>query len=292
MTKSKLTFHISNWTGNVIAAIKETKPAYIKTLDPNRDILDDLMTDNPDLRIIYRLVKTPQEIGTDPSEIEQNAVAYAGEIARSARDSIGLIWGVEGYNEPFGEQASNETQQAYDYWMSIFYEPIKAFGYEPLAFSWATGNFPVPGNEADFLGNFNLTLSKYDYLSLHEYDYPTMWRLHYQGLDEGNDGMWLALRYKRLRAATVRLRPDLKFIITECGVARGVIGWPEDVGWLSEPEPVSEQSYFESLLWYGNEIAEDDYVLAACVFKTGGGTAEWETFESTNILKRILTNAI
>ena len=40
-------------------------------------------------------------------------------------------------------------------------------------------------------------------------------------------------------------------IITECGMTQGVQGG-DDVGWLHEPA-VSEDSYWDSLMWYNHE---------------------------------------
>ena len=71
-----------------------------------------------------------------------------------------------------------------------------------------------------------------------------------------------------------------KLIITEAGLAR-MYRYPQDpagdVGWLYGGETIPETQYWESLQWYNAQLAQDDYVLGACLYQVGHG-GRWETF--------------
>ncbi|MCB0173054.1 MAG: hypothetical protein KDJ97_21180, partial [Anaerolineae bacterium] len=149
------------------------------------------------------------------------------------------------------------------------------------------------------------------YLGFHEYDWPTMDRLHRIGLEgpsepqnrvplvgvgRGNDGMWRCLRYRRVMYEGIRQKFGDKHtvIITECGMTQGVWGGSaRDIGpWakqLTVPHnipggvvntPIHPEDYWQTLLWYNGELMKDDFVMGACLFVTGAaGLPEWETFE-------------
>jgi hypothetical protein len=166
----------------------------------------------------------------------------------------------------------------------------------------------------DFVQYFVGSLETYTYLGFHEYDWPTMWRLHWQNIQEKDEGgMWLALRYRRVMDEVRKVYGDKHtVIITECGMTQGVIGG-EDVGpWhtptvsreqveaikgvlralredsqfdvkididgLGMDRPISEETYWESLVWYNDELMVDDYVMAALLFVVGA-ISPWESFE-------------
>ncbi|MCB0240511.1 MAG: hypothetical protein KDH08_18125, partial [Anaerolineae bacterium] len=93
-------------------------------------------------------------------------------------------------------------------------------------------------------------LETHTYLGFHEYDWPTMWRLHKENIEQKNEGgMWLTLRYRRVMADVRRVYGDKhRVLITECGMTQGVVG-RDDVGWRADPK-VSEDDYWTSLMWY------------------------------------------
>jgi len=283
----KLTYHVSGWTDDVIQAIVATKPAIIKTLDPNTDILTKLKRAIPHLKVIYRRVESNQDIGDTVPTIRKSANNYAERVLNDLKDAKGLVWAVEGFNEALPESSSDEQQVAYDYWQSFFYDKItNQSNFEPIAFNFGTGNFPAPYNIGGMLKNFQRTLERYTLLGFHEYDWPTMYHTHLNDIAIGGNGMWLTLRYRRMRAALGKQYDYQRYIITECGMTQGVAGG-EDIGWRANPS-VEPRSYKKSLVWYNHQIEQDDYVLAACVFKTGGGTAMWDSFESTDMVRKLL----
>jgi hypothetical protein len=139
------------------------------------------------------------------------------------------------------------------------------------------------------MAHYGEVLDSYQWLGFHEYDWPTMDRLHRQGLAEGNGGMWLALRYRRIMEPIIEaLGNNWSVVITECGMTQGVLGGL-DVGfshptntiqgeWSSYPTPVSNEDYWSTLNWYSDELMKDDYVAGACMFVTGS-LPPWESFE-------------
>jgi hypothetical protein len=127
--------------------------------------------------------------------------------------------------------------------------------------------------------NFRGTLETYRYLGFHEYDWPTLWRLHRES-EALNGGMWLTLRYRRTMNEVRQVYPNRHtVIITECGMTQGVhpqgVG---DVGPWHPSHPISEDDYWASMMWYNDELMQDDYVMGACLFVVGA-ISPWQSFE-------------
>jgi hypothetical protein len=196
------------------------------------------------------------------------------------------------------------------FWREVRTILLKQDGFEPIAMNWATGN--MLGE--DFIKYLAGSLETYTYLGFHEYDWPTMWRIHWQNIMEKDEGgMWLALRYRRVMDEVRKVYGDKHtVIITECGMTQGVTGG-EDVGpWhiptispeqvdaikgvmrllredprfevkididrIGMDQPIPEEIYWESLVWYNDELMMDDYMMAALLFVVGA-IAPWESFE-------------
>ena len=69
-------------------------------------------------------------------------------------------------------------------------------------------------------------------------------------------------------------------IITEAGLAR-MYKYPDspagDVGWLYPADPISQESYWNSLNWYNGEMVRDDYALGCCLYQVGE-SGQWISF--------------
>ncbi|MCA9870152.1 MAG: hypothetical protein KC487_07205 [Anaerolineae bacterium] len=289
----KYGFHVNRTGDDVLEAIKRIKPAVIKALDSNVGFWTRVRAVHPDAFLIGRIVADLAEQERFADNPRENGRAFADRIlrqeaAKTTFQGKPLFDAWESYNEVFPESASPDRKRKYDEFQVAFGEKIKAAGFEPIAMNFATGN--MLGK--DFVDYFPGTLETHTYLGFHEYDWPTMWRLHKENIEEKNEGgMWLTLRYRRVMTDVRRVYGNQhRVIITECGMTQGVVG-RNDVGWLADPE-VSEDDYWKSLLWYNEHLMEDDFVDAALLFVVGasGGWPKWESFEHLGgIIDRLAT---
>jgi hypothetical protein len=275
----KYGFHVNRTGDDVFDAIKRIKPGVIKTLDPNPGFWTRVREIHPTAFLIGRLVIDRNEQDRFVDDPAGTGRAFAERILRmdgaQARFGDELLFNAwESYNETIFETADADTKRKYDDFQVAFAGPIQAVGFEPVAMNFANRNMLGP----DFLNYFPGTLETHRYLGFHEYDWPTMWRLHEENIREKNEGgMWLTLRYRRIMNEVRAVYPDRHtVIITECGMTQGVAG-RDDVGWRAEPA-VSEGDYWDSLKWYNAELMKDDYVLAACLYVVGA-VAPWHSFE-------------
>jgi hypothetical protein len=278
----KYGFHCNRTGFDILDAFKRLKPGVVKVLDPNIDFLTRLRTAHPEVFIIGRIVVPLHEQERFALDPVGEGRAFADRLLRMEASNTTfqgrpLLDAWESYNEIFPESAPADLMRKYDDFQVAFGQKIKAAGFEPVGMNFATGN--MLGHH--FLTYFPGTLETYTYLGFHEYDWPTMWRLHEENIREKNEGgMWLTLRYRRVMGDVRRVYGRKHTaIITECGMTQGVVG-RDDIGWLAEPV-VSEDSYWQSLMWYNSEIMKDDYVKAALLFVVGaaGGWPKWESFE-------------
>jgi hypothetical protein len=279
----KYGFHCNRTGFDILDAHKRLKPAVVKVLDPNIDFLTRLRAANPDVFIIGRIVVSLHE----QERFEQDPVgegrAFADRLLRMEASNTTfqnrpLLDAWESYNEIFPESTPPEKMRKYDDFQVAFGQKILAAGLQPVGMNFANGN--MLGHH--FVNYFPGTLETYTYLGFHEYDWPTMWRLHQENIEQKNEGgMWLTLRYRRIMPDVRRVYGNKHVaIITECGMTQAVMPGHDDIGWLAEPV-VSEDSYWRSLMWYNSELMKDDYVKAALLFVVGaaGGWPKWESFE-------------
>ncbi|MBI3959083.1 MAG: hypothetical protein HY328_09760 [Chloroflexi bacterium] len=278
----KYGFHVNRTGEDVLDAIRRLRPRVIKTLESNIDFWKRVREFHPDVFLIgrdfvpqdqqNRFVDDPKGIGRAYAEkvlrLEANTVAFQGRPLFDA-------W--ESYNEVMPGHVDADQKRKYDDFQVAYGERLRAGGFEPIAMNFATGNM----RGEDFLEHFAGTLETYKYLGFHEYDWPDLWRLHKENIEQkGEEGMWLCLRYRRtmdLEGVRAKYGNKHTVIITETGMTQGVSGG-EDVGPWHASHPVPEEQYWRSLLWYNNELMRDDYVLAACLFVVGA-VSPWHSFE-------------
>lgn len=314
----KYGFHVNRPSADVLDAVERIRPQVLKGVEHDVGFWKEVRAIVPDAFIIGRVVVDPHEqdkFADDPTgtgqafaerilALEANKVNYEGRPLFDA-------W--ESYNEVFPESEPPDKKKRYNEFQVAFAEPIIQAGFEPIAMNFATGN--LLGD--DLLDYFQGTLETHNYLGFHEYDWPTMWRLHYQNIQEkGEAGMWLALRYRRVMDEVRPVYGDKHtVIITECGMTQGVFPWlgGQDVGWRSTPtvsqqgveeirgvlqdlkadprfgieidldwfgmgRSVPEEIYWQSLMWYNDELMKDQYVQAALLFVVGA-IHPWESFD-------------
>lgn len=276
----KYGFHVNRTGQDIFDAIVRIKPKVIKLLDYDVGFWTRVREAHPDVFLIGRDYIPNHEqdrFASNPTEAGANyADKILGlEVNQSTVNGRRLIDGWETYNELLFGHSDDELKKKYDDFQVAFARKISAAGFEPVAMNFATGN--MLGE--DFLNFFPGTLESCRYLGFHEYDWPTMWRIHEQNIKEKNEGgMWLCLRYRRIMNE-VRQRYGNRHIVvmTECGMTQGVQGG-NDVGPWHESHPISEQSYWDSLMWYNGELMRDSYVMGAALFVVGA-VDPWHSFE-------------
>lgn len=278
----KIGYHVNRITRQVTNSIKQLRPTVVKTLDCNYDWLSEI---KPYCGlIIYREYTPVQDLGKSVKEARQFGHDFARKLLSRQAVKDGLVDLVEGYNEVHIEDGDSSRHNLYDNFQDAFRSGLGGV-VEPIAFNFGNGH--MMGNIAT--SNYPLTCSGYTWFGFHEYDWPTMDRLHQQGLSEGNGGMWLALRYRRIMPDIIRkYGNNKKAIITEFGITQAAQPPRPDVGWKADPS-LSEQEYIETIKWYGREIEKDGYVKGACLFATGA-TGDWETFESLDLMSKFIVN--
>lgn len=287
----KYGFHCNRTGNDVFDAFTRLRPAVVKLLDPDRDFVRELRRLRPDVWVLGRLVVPAEEQARFVENPAAHGVAFAERLLRHETSSATwngqrLLDAWEAYNEPLSESTSTaEQMRRYDDFQVAFGERLRREGLEPVGMNFATGN--LLGSH--FLRYFPGTLESYTWLGFHEYDWPTLWRLHEENIrDKGEGGMWLALRYRRVMELVRQVYGDKhKVLITECGLTQGVIPGRLDVGWRAEPA-VTEESYWQSLLWYNRELLRDPYVQAALLFVVGA-ISPWQSFEHLGgIMERLI----
>lgn len=276
----KYGFHVNRSGDDVFDAIRRLKPAVIKTLEYDIGFWQRVREIHPEVFLIGRDYITNQEQDRFIENPKEHGLKYADKVLGLEVNNIDyngrpLFDAWETYNELMPGHAEERLKRGYDEFQVAFGEKLRAGGFEPVGMNFATGNMMAE----DFLNLFAGTLETYRYLGFHEYDWPDMWRLHRQNIEEKDEGgMWLTLRYRRIMSDVRKVYPNRHIVVmTECGMTQGVQGG-EDVGQWHESHPIEESRYWDSLMWYNDELMKDDYMIGACLFVIGA-IEPWHSFE-------------
>ncbi len=156
----------------------------------------------------------------------------------------------------------------YDRLQAAFRQRLQEAGLEAVAFNFAAGNFTEPAHYLDF---FPRTLASHQYLGFHEYGWPA--------LKPGPGVATSAGLYRHcMEGIRARFGDRHRAIITEAGLTRAY-GHPQnpDRGWLDPADALDENAYWQTLAWYNEHLAQDEYVLGACLYEVGHH-GDWITF--------------
>lgn len=288
---NKLGFYIENTVvPGLREAIRDVKPPTILIHAKDRGLLREIRESlSPNSYVVGRLFVEQQQQtawldSADPAAagraFAEQILSYDFGLATEKVNGRLLFDAWMSLNEalpgpqtfPGGEPDATWKRRAaaYDSFQLAFRERLMREGVEAVAFNFAAGNFSRP---QDYLDWFPKTLATYIYLGFHEYGWP--------GLRPSTVNASAALEYRTCMAGIrPRYSDRQRAIITEAGLAR-MYKYPDspagDVGWLYPADPISQESYWDSLDWYNGEMVRDDYALGCCLYQVGE-SGQWISF--------------
>lgn len=210
----------------------------------------------------------------------------------------------EGHNEPVWS-----TEEEMGWYARFEIERMKLMsdlGLKCVIGNFSTGTPPLRLWPA-FMPALEAALEHKAILGLHEYSCPWMWWMtgeHQldEDEDQGDEG-WTTLRYRK--AYRQYLMPngvgDVPLAITECGVDPLVNPkppgapsgtWKQLGDFWAEHDNERDKAdfYFRQLVWYDEELQEDDYVVGATIFTWGNFGTPWSHFDvaGTDVAKKLV----
>jgi hypothetical protein len=295
--RSRLGIHVIwNTSPDILEYVHRAKPIVVKAVG-DLGWLKNVKEISPNTVTIGRLDLASQSVAGDPAAAARAFVAE--HLAKFLEHPYVDYW--EGWNEPDPNQIG---------WYTTFEaERVRAlagYGLKAAIGSFATGT-PEWEQFLTFLPAVEAALQHGGILSLHEYDAPTFDRTigsPIPGRPPYPDRGPLALRYRYWYEDVLKPRGlTIPLVITEAGVDGGVRDRPgpaDATGWRHFATYWSQhglgddatQVYLRQLAWYDAEVQKDDYVIGFTVYTAGSPSAQWESFEITQILPKLAYYAV
>lgn len=289
---NKLGFYVENSTVQYMHdALRQVQPPTMLMHAGDRGLLQEMRAGlSPDTFIVGRwfvdLEKqqawltqaNPEQRGRELAEtILRYDFGYAKERGRNGRLLVDAwmslnesVRGPASFADGKPDADTVARYAALDRFQVAFLERLRADGLEAVAFNFAAGNFTRPEHYLDY---FPLSLQAYTYLGFHEYGWPTL-------MPRADTASGAGLFAACLDAFRARYGNKHKVIITEAGLAR-MYKYPHgtggDVGWLYPGDAISEEQYWDSLVWYNDLLNKYEAVLGCCLFSIGH-TGGWQSF--------------
>ena len=288
---SKLGLFVTQFEPDVLEITDIGKPALIKTLEVDANFAKGLKESSPSTLLVGRVVLDQINLDIDPQGQIQT---YMDKILPIASDPVRLAafdaW--EAHNEPVVDTPDKMKRLA-----DFEAERTRQLGEQGIRS--VVGNFAA-GNPALELWPFFepalAAIRQYNgYLGLHEYSAPVMQfrsgGLQFEGEPDQGDEGWLTLRYRKVyRQYLIPMGyGDIPTLITECGVdglVRPRPGPEEAEGWL-DFVPMWEENglrqdppgvYMDQLIWYDENLQQDDYIKGAAIFLAGTNDPRWQSY--------------
>lgn len=288
---SKLGLFLTQYEAQVLEMLERAKPALIKTLEFDANFVKGMKEASPTSIIVSRIFLEQQNLDVEPMPLVQSFVEQVLPLATDTTRMEAIdAW--EGYNEPVADTEDKMKRLA-------DFEAERTRILAENGIRSVVGNFAAGHPPLELWPHFQPALEairQYNgYLGLHEYSAPVMQfmsgALQAAGEPDQGDEGWLTLRYRK--AYRQFLTPmgfgDIPLLITECGVD-GLIqprpgpaeaqGWQDFVPtWLAnglrdDPPGV----YMDQLIWYDQNLQQDDYVKGAAIFLVGTNDRRWESY--------------
>lgn len=227
-------------------AILAMQPPAVLLMDPSGKLPGEIKAKLPRTLIIGRY-SVEEPITVD------GALRYADTINAKFKDLKGVVDAWTFYNEP---QVQGPGQAAaFDEAQTVFAQRMHQWGWKVVGFNFGVGVLE-PG---DYPRLFARSLPLVDYIGVHAYGSERDFFM------SGPDREYYALRYRKIRAATLAAGYDKPFLLTETGT------WS---GWQGK---AAVDDVVRDYLWLEGEIARDSYVLAQIPFALDG--FEWDSFK-------------
>lgn len=165
------------------------------------------------------------------------------------------------------DKAWKAKADRYDALQVEFRAALKGEGMEAVAGNFGAGNWDQAAWYRDLQP---LTWRDYRYIGHHVYGWP---RLHKP------DPWWISSLTATL--GIMDAAPEKVHIITELGLTRKYADKSQpDVGWLSQPNPLTLDAYAGDLAAVHGELCQRGHVLGACLYNAAP-EATWRTFAVT-----------
>ena len=227
-------------------AIFAMRPPLVLMQDPSAKLPHEIKQRLPQTLIVGRhSIEEPVTV--------EGALRYADTINAKYADLKGAITAWTFYNEPAVQQPDQSAQ--FDAAQAAFAERMHQYGWQVVGFNFGVGVLE-PG---DYPRLFPRSLPLVDYIGVHAYGSERDFFM------AGPDRDYYALRYRKIRAATLGAGYDKPFLLTETGTWSG---WQGKAGY---------DAVIRDYLWLEGQIAGDDYVLGQAPFLLDG--FDWEGFK-------------
>lgn len=289
---SKLGLFLARYDAKALEIIAKGKPALVKTLEFDGNFVKGIKDSSPTTIVVARMFLEQHNLDTDPTPLVQTFVEKLLPLATDPLRMAGIdAW--EAYNEPVADTVDKMKRLA-------DFEAERTRILAENGLRSVVGNFGTGQPPLELWPEFKPALEairQYNgYLGLHEYSAPVMQfrsgGLQLDGEPEQGDEGWLTLRYRKVyRHQLIPLGfGDIPTLITECGVD-GLVqprpgpadahGWQDFIdtwranGLRDDPPGV----YMDQLIWYDQNLQQDDYIKGAAIFLAGSNDSRWDSYD-------------
>jgi hypothetical protein len=288
---SKLGLFLTQYEPLVLEMLNRAKPALVKTMEIDANFARGIKDASPTTLVVGRILLDQLNLDIDPIPLAQD---FVNKLLPIATDPIRMAAfdGWEAYNEPVADTVDKMKRLA-------DFEAERTRILAENGLRSVVGNFAAGHPPLELWPHFKPALDAIrqhnGYLGLHEYSAPVMQyragSLQPPGDPPQGDEGWLTLRYRK--AYRRYLQPmgfgNIPCLITECGVdglvrprpgPEDATGWQDFVetwranGLRDDPPGV----YMDQLIWYDENLQQDDFVKGSAIFLAGTNDPQWATY--------------
>ncbi len=279
MAGSKLSWHFQGMDNAVAATVNSE---YVKVVNPPEQ------DPFPGRKVIVRVHMTEEQ---QEAMIRKGAAGGRDlfELLRPWMAARPWVYAVETWNEPLGLGLFEPAKRALLVAATLeFLRLAHGAGWRVVVGNFSVGQPPYEAWKQ--FAKIVQNMGSEDMLGLHEYGWPRM----DAELDAEHPGEgWWCLRYRKVARWLAEQGVTMpRTIINECGLDQLLVN-PLPGGWMviDKNKDNARQIYFDQLVWYDQELAKDDYIVAATPFTAAAGHP-WETYNIDLPLATMIHNHI